>query len=58
MNKSVLELYSLEEYSKEFLSKWSNSQYRMLCVEKKEALDHNHHIIWRALEQKINAISR
>lgn len=56
MNKSVLELYTLEDYPKEFLSKWSNHQYRMLCVEKKEAIDANHHIIWRALEQKINGI--
>ena len=56
MGKSVLELYSLEDYPREFLSKWDNPQYSMLCCEKKEDFDNNFHIIYRSIEKKINAI--
>lgn len=55
--RSVLELYSLEDYPREFLSKFSNPQYSMLCVQKKEDIENSYHIIYRALERKLNAIN-
>jgi hypothetical protein len=57
-NRIVIEGYDLETYDRNFLTKWTNPRYSMVCVEKKEDLDKNLSLIWRALERAINSIPR
>jgi len=57
-NRIVIEGYDLETYDRNFLGKWTNPRYNMVCVEKKEDLDKNLSLIWRALERAINSLPR
>lgn len=57
-HRIVLEGYTLYNYSKDFLAKWSNPRYSMICVENEEALNKNHPIIWRSLERLINSLQK
>lgn len=51
--KVVIELYSLEQYDRDFLAKWSSPKYQALYAKRDSDLDNGSEAMWNVVKQTI-----
>ena len=58
LNRNVIEFYSLDQYPRNFLAKWSNPRYKMIQVPTLDAIEDNYQLLARTLQGVLKNVQR